>query len=1136
MYKKYTKLLGVPESYVRKLLLIMRLTTIIIIASLLQVSASTFSQTVTLKAKNAPLSQIIKEICAQTDYEFLYNKEILKNSKPVSIDVNNLPINDVLKKCFEDQSINYTVENRVVLLEKMRETTLLNKISAYLSNIDVHGTVVDDKGQPVAGANVRVKRGKGVVISDERGEFVIRGVEEGTRIVITYIGFNAKEVQAAKEMGSIKMELATSKLDEVVVQAYGKTSQRLSTGNISSITSAQIENKPVTNALLALQGEVPGIIVSQTTGNANSGIKIQLQGLNSMTQGNDPFYIIDGIPFISQLPANLNSVAGLSTPSKFIASTLSAASSNPLSFINPYDIESISILKGADATSIYGARAANGAILITTKKGRPGETKITVDLQQGISKYKKIDLLDRESYLKMRRDAYYGTDGLTDSSPEFSSQYDLNGVWDINRNTDWQKEVLGKSAHYSNSNLSISGGNLSDQYLLSANYHRENSIINKPELNDQKASFHVNLNHNSDDQRFKLTFTANYQYDYNKLPASDAVSSIYLAPVAPRILNDDGTINWQQDKDGNSTWSNIFTTLYGTKVYSKTENLISNLSLSYALSSTVSLRSTFGYSSLKQNEFSGVYTTLYAPEYRADVKASNTFNNSNTALWSAEPQLNYKRKLFVGTIDVVLGASLQVSHLDQMMINGNNYSNDILLEDIQSAGSVSGQTIKIPYKFASLFGRLNYNINDTYILNLSLRRDGSSKFGSNNLMHNFWSSGISWIFTNENFIKNNIAWLSFGKIRSSYGTTGSDAIPAYSYLNLYGPGFLGTPVPYQNTIALELGGLPNPNLKWEETKKIEFGIDLGFLNDRILFSSNYFRNRSSNQLLDYALPDITGASSYKTNFNALVQNSGLEFTLNTTNIRKSNFDWKTSFNLTSVKNVLVDFPGLNTSSYANSFIVGKSIALMKLYQYAGVNPNSGLYQFVASDGNLTSAPNSTRDRLAIADNIIKYSGGITNSFRFGRFDCSILFQFVKKEAQNMYAGLLPGYFSGVDGFGNQPAYINNYWTKPGDQALFQKVSATLADGRIYTAYSAVQQSTFTFGDASFIRFKNISFSYLLNPKVINGFGIKYCKLFINAQNLLTVTNFKGPDPEVGSANALGLPPLKTYVFGIQAQF
>jgi len=1107
----------------------MRLTTVILIASLMQVSAASLAQKVTLNKSKAPLKTVLKELRQQSGYIFVFGDNVLKSARPVTIDVRDIEFEQVLKMVFSDQPLQYAVSEKTIAIATKPETKGDDKFVSRLLTIDVHGTVVDGQGKPIAGATVRVKEGKGYTITDEKGNFFIKNVNEGVNLVITFIGFNAKEISAHKEMGNIKMETATSKLDEVIVQAYGKTSQRLSTGNIQSIYADQIEKKPVSNALLALQGEVPGIVIGQSGSYANSGVQIQIQGLNSMTQGNDPFFVVDGVPYISQLPANFNSVAGSTAPLPENRGSNISSTSNPMSFINPFDIESISVLKGADATSIYGARAANGAILITTKKGKPGESKISLNIQQGFSKYKPLATLGRDEYLQLRRDAYFGTDKLTENSPEWASQYDLNGTWDNTHYTDWQKEIAGKAARYSDYSISMSGGNVFDQYFVSGTYHKENVPINYLNLNDQKISFHINLNHESDNKRFKTNFTANYQNDVNEIPNGDAgYMSILLSPVAPSIFSSDGTINWAQNANGISTFTgNPYIRFLNTQNLSKTTNLVSNLNLTYFLAKGFNFQSTFGFSSLRQDESQFNLATGTRPEARSSARGSNIFNKSSVNLWSIEPQLRYESTVFKGKMEIVVGGALQSRKLEQSLVYGSNYNNDLLIADLASASAIRGTTNVEPYRFASFFGRINYNLDDRYILNISSRQDGSSKFGENNLTHTFWSIGGAYLLSNESFIKDKISWLSFAKLRSSYGTTGSDGIASYSYLNTYSSRSL--PVNYQNTTALVLNGLPNPNLQWEETKKIEFGLDLGFFNDRLLLGTNYFRNRSSNQLLNYNLPYLTGAGAYATNFPALVQNSGFELTLNSINFQGKRFIWNTSFNFSTVRNKLVDFPGLQQSGYENDYIIGQSIFLAKLYEYAGVNPTTGLYQFVASNGTLTSSPNFDKDRTIVLDRLATFSGGITNTFKFDHFQLSFLIQFVKKNALNFQGGLFPGYAD--SSVGNQPAYFTNYWRNPGDVATFQKVTSTFTDGSIYTALDAAGRSNFGFGDASFARLKNISLSYSVPLKFLEKFHFSDFKVFANAQNIFTLTKFKGGDPEYQILNSTG--PLKTFVIGAQ---
>jgi len=435
-------------------------------------------------------------------------------------------------------------------------------------------------------------------------------------------------------------------------------------------------------------------------------------------------------------------------------------------------------------------------------------------------------------------------------------------------------------------------------------------------------------------------------------------------------------------------------------------------------------------------------------------------------------------------MDLLIGATLQQSTNKNLQVYGFGYSSDELMDDLSLASQLFfGSSVRSQYNYNAIFGRINYNWAGKYIFNLTSRRDGSSRFGSENLFHNFWSFGGAYIFSSEDFIKRNISFLSFGKLRGSYGTTGNDQIGDYRFLNLYSS--TGADVPYQNIPGMLPTGLPNPHLQWEETRKLQIGLDLGFFNDKFLFSTNYYRNRSSNQLLDYKLPQITGFAGVASNFPATVQNSGWEFNIYATNVKTKNFSWSSNINLTIPKNKLIKFPDLETSSYANRLIVNQSINIKKVYEFGGVDPLTGLYQFIKRDGTLTSNPKPSylpdNDLTALVNTDQKLYGGLNNKFKYKNFELDFTFQFVKQTGLNYLFGNLPGYF--FSSTGNQPTSVLSRWQKVGNTSSIQRYNTTAS---ISEQQDYAYESTAAYSDASYIRLKNLSFSWQVSsPKIFS---------------------------------------------------
>lgn len=1108
------------KSLPRQLRRVMRLTALLIFVGCLHVSASGYSQTVSFSGKDVPLAAVFASIEKQTGLSFFYNYSLMKETKPVTIDVIDVALEDALNIILKEQGLDfYRTGKTIFIISKKVVNRILsaNGIDSPASaQLNVKGRVTNQLGEALVGASVSIIGGKKGAITDENGMFELKGVPVGTTLEISFLGYQRQHYRIeGPENLSVKLFESNNKLDEAQVIAYGSTTQRLSTGNVTSIKAADIDKQPVNNPLLALEGRVPGLFITQTTGLPGSGVKMIIQGQNSIQRGTDPFYVIDGVPYTSELLPNLGSMLGTSAT----LGLPGGQNGNPLSFINPADIESITILKDADATAIYGSRAANGAILITTKRGKIGKTTVELNAQQGVGQVgRKLSLLNTQQYLTMRHEAI-SNDGLT----TLPTDYDINGVWDTTRYTDWQKALIGETAGYTNVSTGVSGGGENAQYLIGATYHRESTVF-PGSSNDQVGSMHFNINTVSENQRFHLQFSGNYMFSNNLLPSGDLTGmALSLAPDAPKLYNADGSLNWMPNAAGTSTWTNPLAGL--NAVYrNKTGNLISNLVLSYHLGEGLEFKSSFGYTNLQSNETVISPLTASKPENRVATARNARYGLNNINSWIIEPQFNYKKILGEGRLEFLLGTTIEQRNSNGQQILGLNYNSDQVLYDIKSASSlIVLSTTQAVYKYNALFGRLNYNLHDKYIVNLTMRRDGSSRFGIDNEFHNFGAAGVAWIFSQESFFQKHAPFINFGKLKASYGNTGNDQIGDYQFLNLYSAVTAG--VPYQGTSGLAPTGLPNYNLQWEETKKAEIGIDLSILNDRVIFDLDYYHNRSSNQLLNYPLPSIAGFTSITTNLPATVQNTGWEFTLNTVNIKTKNFAWHTNFNLTLPKNELVAYPTLGGSSLASAYVIGQPITSIKTFHLLGVNPSTGQYFFEDFHGNVTSTPNASTDKTAIVNTAPTYFGGFENSFQYKGIEIDFLFQVTRQRGLNYFFGrAYPGYFNT-----NQPNYVLGRWQKQGDLVAIQRYTSTYGLSTQWNDAANLSDGAYT--DASYIRLKNVSLSWNAPKTWTRGAHIEGLSVYLRAQNLLTITGYKGLDPETVSSTTL--PPLRVITFGFR---
>jgi TonB-linked SusC/RagA family outer membrane protein len=959
----------------------------------------------------------------------------------------------------------------------------------------ISGTITDADG-PFSGVNVLVKNTARGSISDLEGRYSVTASANDT-LVFTYVGYKTREVAVGNgSILNVTMQVDATALDQVVINAgYYKVSDREKTGSISRITAEEISTQPVNNPLAALQGRLAGVDIVETSGVPGSGFQVRIRGQGSIFAGNEPLYIIDGIPYDGQSLGS-QSAAG---------SIIPGADISPLNAITPNSIESIEVLKDADATAIYGSRGANGVVLITTKKGKAEKTRFTIGSGTGIAQItKKFDLLSTKQYLEMRQEAY-ANDGISDYP---DTAYDINGTWEQNRYTDWQEALIGGTAATRFLNAAISGGNQDTQFLLQGSYQNETSVY-PGDFNYDRVSINSNLQHSSKDGKFHFALTTAYTIEENLLPGADlSGAALRLAPNAPALYNEQGNLNWE-----NSTWTNPLAQLQGA-YNNNTKTLLGNTVLEYELFKNLDVKLQTGYRHTNFESNNKIPHTIYDPAFGLDSSVSQSYLHTGThTSFITEPQLNWTLNRANHQWDALVGATFQAQKTEQLTLLGYGFANNGFLENLSAANTLIILNEKsYQYKYQSIFARLNYSFKKQLFLNITARRDGSSRFSDSHRYGNFGAIGAAWIFS-ENL---DWDWLSFGKLRGSYGITGNDQISDYQYLQNY----LLTDHTYNGNIGLQPARIYNPNYQWEENEKKEVALEMGLLEGAVEITIAYYNNRSSNQLIDYALPGTTGFPSIQANLEAIVENSGFEFELSTEWIHKENFKWTSALNLSLPKNKLIAFPGLENSTYANQFVIGESINILKLYNNTGVNPETGLYEFEDYNGDGTLS--GTEDRQYLVDLTPKVLAGLSNSFDYRNWSFHMFFQYVKKDAFNEYFGTEP---SGT--MSNQPIGVMDRWQNVGDISRIQRFTSG-ADNEAYTAHSRFVQSNGIISDASFLRLKSVSISYNLPL----GLDTTSCKISLLGQNLLTFTDFKGGDPEQTKGF---LPPLRRISLQLQIQ-
>ena len=1104
-FSLYNKLL-------KKAIIMIKLTACIIFAACIQVSAAGFGQKISLSRQNAKLENVFSDIKRQTGYMFWYKLDFLEKVPRININLKNATLKQTLDAVLKDQQLTYEIYDKTIVIRR-KEPSYFDHLIEQLQVIEIRGNVSDEKGMPLFGATVSI--GKKSALTDRDGKFILSNVAKGKHeLSVSFLGYEkyTSLIFAEDVSTSVRIVLkpAIKILDETVIKGYYSTTTRLNTGAVTTIKSETIEKQPVADVLQALQSFVPGLEISQISGMAGSGFStIQIRGVNSLgnniNTSSSPLFLVNGVQ-----------VSGLNSYEYGL---------NPLNSINPGDIESVTVLKDADATAIYGSRGANGVILITTKKGKTGTTNVTANISGGVNYITySANMLNTEQYLQMRNEAFAND---AEEPDEFTAP-DLFGYGlgsDINRYTNWQKEIIGQRGAITDAQLSISGGSDNTTFLIGAGFHRETPTM-PGNFSFQRPTVNFNINHLSQNKRFSVNLSGNYSSRTSDFAAEDISYFTYLlAPNLPDLRNADGTF------DFTSTFYNPYASLAQTTKNSN-KDFIANGGVSYQISSGLKLTSNFGYSDLRKSIITLRPLKTLDPAW-GETSGSGYFVYANISSWQIEPQLEYTRKLGEGSLSALIGGTYQGMTNEGQAISASNYSLESALENYALASNVTATPDYSNYNYLGVYARLNYNLKDKYLLNLTGRRDGSSRFAPGRQFGDFGAVGLGWVFSKEEVMSKRLPWLSFGKLRASYGIAGNDQIGDYQYLNTYGAttaksGFATfRGLVYDGMSPISPIALYNRDFGWETTRKLDLGLDLGILNDRIYLSASWYSNRSSSQLITYALPPTTGFSGMLRNFPAVVGNNGWEFELKTVNT-KGQFSWTSSFNLTLPKNKLLEFPGLETSTYANQFAIGQPLSVQKVFRYLGVDPKTGIYTFADKDGNATSSPTPIVDQQSFINTDRKLYGGLTNILGYYGFQLTVNLQFVKQKSYDPSVTMQP-----PGSLGNFPNQVLSRWQKEGDITNVQKYTQnTSSDAYNAAIYAATSERAYI--DGSFIRVKNVSLSYNLPTAMMDKIRIKQVRFYLNAQNLFTFSNYPGNDPETGGAGFL--PPAKSIVAGLQCSF
>lgn len=996
---------------------------------------------------------------------------------------------------------------------------------------EVTGKVTDAKdGAPLAGATVKVKGGSKVSVTDASGAFKISFTGATAILQISSIGYEAQEISVSGGDISISLNVSTTSLNEVVVVGYGTKIKRDITGAVAKVGARELNNTPVTSFESALQGRAAGVQITQQNGKLGQGINIRIRGSASVSAGNEPLYVVDGIPLIT---TNLSS---------------NGAQTNPLSDININDIESIEILKDASAAAIYGSRASNGVVLITTKKGKGGKSKVEFGYMTGLqTPTNKMEFMNAKEYVEYTRLAAAAAKRLDPSFDyvafnESRLQRYSAGNTDYQTykiNTDWQSEAFQR-APISQYDINFSGGNDKTTFYMGGQYLDQAGIVVRNSFKRYNARLNIDQKLNN---WLSVGMNMSFARSFNKRVSNDNAFStplqiVALSPITPLIDPRTGLTSGALDpatgrpNTNFPLYYNPFLSVENAFYNTITNRTLGNVYANVNITKGLTFRSEFGVDQLNQNE----------ENYYGKLTARNTGVPSGSGYNASDAILNINTNNFLRyfttieekhDIDVVGGTSFQEYKLMSNSASGEQFPSDAFKKLASAASKTDAQSSETQFSFLSYFVRANYKFNNKYLVALSGRYDGSSRFGANNRYGFFPAVSAGWIMTEEKFMER-IKWLNFLKLKASYGLTGNAEIGNFASRGLWaGDGGYGG---FPGTRPTQLA---NPNLKWETTASTDIGIETGIFNNRLVVEVDVYQRHTKDLLLNVEVPGTSGFATQLQNKGKL-ENKGIEFTVTSENFATKNFRWSTSVNFGLNRNKVTDLAGQELGGAQNRAKEGQPLGVFVAREFAGADPATGdaIYYKNTLKADGTRDRTTTNDYNAAEEVIIgnpnpKFIYGVRNTFTYMGVDLEVLLQGVY--GNNLYYG--GGQYmsaSGSNGYDNQTRDQLASWKKPGDITMVPEARLFIPNG--------VDPSSRYIADGSFLRVKSVTLGYNLPQTISRKIKIEKARLYVRAQNLFTFTKYGGWDPEVNAdyqasninqgVDFYSAPQIKAIVFGI----
>lgn len=999
--------------------------------------------------------------------------------------------------------------------------------TAWAQDRTITGKVTTaEDGTSLPGVNVAVKGTTRGATTDANGAYRL-AVPSNAVLIFSAIGFFRQEIEVGnKTTVDVVLSNSNAQLDEVVVVGYGTSlSKREVTGATSNVRGKDIENLPVQSFDRALQGRAAGVQVLSNNGAPGGAVTVRIRGIGSISAGNAPLYIVDGVQLNTR-----NDGGGV-------------ASTNPLNFLNPNDIESIDVLKDPATAAIYGAQAGNGVVLITTKKGRAGaKTRVTLDVYRGIVQpVPTLDVLNTQDFIRVRTEAFQASRPTTEAPAIRTLVLQSLGfpttLTDAEIATlpsyDWQSEAY-RPGSIDNYALSMQGGNDRTTFFLSGAYNQQDaSLIN---VDFRRLSLNLNLNHKLNN-KLNLESGIKLATTRQRGPFGNAEGSLafgapqYSAPILlpfNPIYQENGSF-YGLPGSGQSLVGDLNQNVIANANYIQssvqTDQLVSNLALTYSLNSYLSVRAlgAIDYRVLRSSFFGDPRLQDYY-----SVRGSLTEANRNNVNVTTNAVLSYNRTFAERhTVGFQGGFEYRQEIQEESNFNGQGFPTPELNTANAAAEPSSIGGFWTGFKRAGVFGNLRYDFNKRYLVSAILRYDGSSRFGVNNRWGLFPSISAKWLVTEEAFLKGNNVISDLG-LRVSYGVTGNDQIGNFDSRRLFGLGGV-----YQGASAIRATGLGNPDLRWERNVTLNLGLDYALFSGRLKGSIDAFDRRSEDLLLTRSIPGINGFTSITENVGE-VQNRGLEFEVTTVNLNRGGFRWETSFNVTWQDNkVLRLFEGVDVLPGNLSIRVGYPLGTNVANPYVGVNPSNGRPMWLDANDNITYLPRTADARPVGHSTFSSSFGGLTNTLSFKGFEVSAFFNYD-------FGRIVPNFqeFRLADNGGvarnSLQYYFDNRWTTPGQITAVPRPAEnrTQLSGRV----ASYQTTARFYQDASFIRLKTLSVSYNLPTTWIQRLRLQNAKVYAQGVNLLTWTKWTGFDPEFIGSNEGIIPQSRQLTLGLQLGF